>query len=889
MKTADSPDSPRSSSLAVLNGEIRASFDFDATSTTIIVQVKNTGRETATLIGSGWSYPFKPIASGDEVPLGRLPSLDNVFARSIPVVSGATVKVPVTLVTCGPFRAESDAYGCLGLFTGGDCLRCPVRLCLLPVFRVSKDVFTVSDPKPYSIELTLDSASEIPEIVSIEGLNLSWNKRRVSPRQFHLSAVWQPPTRFTKETINGLLSVGFEDLTQVLTHPVTIQLHRCAEPELVFATETPVRINRGRQRSVIFELTNIGCDELTLQDVSPIQPDEGRCVVPDHGLAGLRLGPQQKVVIPVVVMASGQAGSVSFGIQVFSDSPSLPVLELRQTAEVVTFPAASTPIGFDFGTVNSCLGHVDEAFMEVDLVRVPVETGVNQFVLKDIFPSVLHLETMPHDGDGQYAPAVSFVTQRADTVNVKELKSAFCKGEDTSLVCADGLERTFPTGHFITQFLANLLSHAEHTLQKTFGQAVITVPTKYGMRTVEDMKNAVCSLGIESRRIHVYDEATSAAMFYIRRGRDSEFLKPFNLPESYALAIIDIGGGTTDVSLLDVVDRESADARHLQVTLRGTTGRIRFGGTHFNTRVENRWFADYGEACLEAGIKVQGLDDLDEAQEQELMAPRADLRESIEDAKCLLAATEMQPYGKIERPLASCRILGRDPVAELPAEAVAPALTHLCSSTLTDLLGRDLKDIISEVELIARALAKHPLGVVLLVGQSGQLQAVRDAVIGTFGAEKVALVPRDAAKSCVVKGALELHQLLNNPGGIAFEFRDLSKVLNARLGILWSGRHEMEFKEIVPIGRELPASGQLELPAHLVGRGDHFTVDLVMNYGAKDTIKGNENIARLGRFSCCTPDNLDGVPRLIVRVDENMGATMFLASGEVETELKREE
>lgn len=889
MTTADTSASSQPASLAAVDGEIRASFDFDADNTTIIVQVKNTGKETATIIGTGWSYPFRPLGPGSDAPTGRKPSLDSLFAKPVPVVSGATVPLAVTLVTSQPFRAESDAYGCLGLFTENDCLPCPVRLCLLPVFRVSKDSFVVSDPKSYTIELTLDSASEIPDLVSVDGLDLSWTKRRVNPRQFHLSAVWQPPARFTKETISGVISVRLEGITQVLTHPLTIQLHRCAEPELVFATETPLRVNRGRQRHVAFELTNIGCDTLTLHEVSPIQPDEGQCILPDHGLSGLRLSPQERVTIPAVVVAGGVAGSISFGLQVFSDSPSLPVSELRQSAEVVSFPVASTPIGIDFGTVNSCVGHVDDTFMEVDLVKVPVETGLNQFVMKDIFPSVLHLESMPNDGSGRYAPAVSFVTQRADTVNVKELKSAFCKGEDTDLVGADGLERTFSTGHFITQFLANLLSHAEHSLQKTFADAVITVPTKYGMRTVDDMKNAVCSAGLDSRRIHVYDEATSAAMFYIRRGRDSEFLRPFNLPESYALAIIDIGGGTTDVSLLDVVDREMSDARHLQVTLRGTTGRIRFGGTHFNTRVENRWFADYTAACRSVGMELQSLDDLDEVQAQELMAPRADLRESIEKAKCLLGAMPQQPYGKIERPLASCKILAGDSAAELPTEAVASTLTHLSCSTLSDLLGRDLKDIISEVELIARALAKHPLGVVLLVGQSGQLQAVRDTVIGTFGPEKVALVPGDTAKSCVVKGALELHQLLNNPGGIAFEFRDLSKVLNARLGILWSGRHEMEFKEIVPIGRELPASGQLELPPHLIGRGDRFSVDLVMNFGAKDTIKGNENIARLGRFSCAALENLDGAPRLIVRVDQNMAPSVLLACGELETELQREE
>ena len=80
MTTADTPTCSQPASLTAIDGEIRASFDFDAASTTIIVQVKNTGKETATIIGTGWSYPFKPLGLGSDAPTGRKPSLDSLFA-----------------------------------------------------------------------------------------------------------------------------------------------------------------------------------------------------------------------------------------------------------------------------------------------------------------------------------------------------------------------------------------------------------------------------------------------------------------------------------------------------------------------------------------------------------------------------------------------------------------------------------------------------------------------------------------------------------------------------------------------------------------------------------------------------------------------------------------
>ena len=881
---------PKPSRLAFPQQELRVAFDYNATTSMVVIPIKNNGDETLTVVGSGWSYPFRAFDAAVEPRTFLRPSLDVLFARPVPIVSGATVNITLELEVNEAFTAESPAFGCIGLFSDSDAAFCPVRLCLLPDIKILTDKFTVKEPKKFPIVVILQSESELPDPARVHGLGADWEIKRVTAQQLQISCKWQPPAHFLHETRHEPISVWFKGIPHVLVHPVQVTLHRCGEPALALGTETPLVLNQGRQKVFQFQLTNVGADELTITDVVAIQPASGLALVPHQGLVGLRLGSQKCISVPVVVMIPTADGDTSFGLQVFTDSPSLPIIELRQRVEVVRFARLSSPIGFDFGTVNSCVGFVDEAFMEATLVKVPVEMESGKFSPEEIFPSVLNMETMPSEDDSApYEPMLSFITRRRDTINVHEAKSFFCRGERLAVRCADGIERKFPSGHFISQFLANLLSHTEHQLKGTFSDAVITVPTKYGRRTVDEMQTALAAIGFQKDHIHVYDESTSAAMFYIRRGRDSEFLRAYHLPENYAIVIMDVGGGTTDISILDVADRESVDTRHLEVTLRGTTGRIRFGGAHFNRRIEERWFTDYLAAGAELGVTLQRPDQLDFEQAQELLGPRAELAEAIEVAKCHLANRPMQHYAKIDRALTCYRTLSRESLEDIDTEKLPTEVTNLCRATVDDLLGRDLSDILAEVELMAASLAKHPLGVVLLVGQSSQLQTVRDAVIRTFGADKIALVSAETAKSCVVQGALELHQLLSNPGGVAFKFRDLSRVLSARIGMLWSGRYEMEFKEILPIGVDLPAEGKLELPDHLLDKAEVFSVELLSNYGAKDTIKGNENIARLGRYVCATPRARGEKQTLTVRADENNVLTVTIQCGGQSIELQREE
>ena len=309
---------PVSSTLVSVDAEIKANFDLHATTSIIIVRVRNDGNETNTLVGSGWSYPFKSLASDFDPSASQLPSLDVIFERPIPVVPRATVSVPITLVFPAQFSVESDAFGCLGLFTDSSAVMCPVRLCLLPVFTISTDTFKVTDPKPYPVSLTLQSASEIPEITSIGGLGVAWTKKRISARQFQLFCTWPPPKQFSRDTTRDSIVLEFEGITHRLSHPILINLQRCAEPSLRFASETPVRINRGRQKVFFFQVTNIGFDVLTIQDIVAIQPENGQAIIPDHGLSGLRLGAQESVTVPILVSVSERNGNQSFGIQVFS-------------------------------------------------------------------------------------------------------------------------------------------------------------------------------------------------------------------------------------------------------------------------------------------------------------------------------------------------------------------------------------------------------------------------------------------------------------------------------------------------------------------------------------------------------------------------------------------
>ena len=251
--------------------------------------------------------------------------------------------------------------------------------------------------------------------------------------------------------------------------------------------------------------------------------------------------------------------------------------------------------------------------------------------------------------------------------------------------------------------LQKLKADAEKYLGETVTQAVITVPAYFSDSQRQATKDAGKIAGLEVKRI--INEPTAAALAY---GVDKE--------QEQRIMVYDLGGGTFDVSILDIGDGV--------FEVLSTNGNTRLGGDDFDQRI-----IDY---VAEQFKKENGID----LKQDKIAAQR--LKEAAEKAKIELSGTTT---ANINLPF-------------ITADATGPK--HL-DVTLTrakfDELTGDLVD--ATIEPMKKALKDAGLTVdqinkVILVGGSTRIPAVQDAVKKITGKEPFKGINPD---ECVAIGA----------------------------------------------------------------------------------------------------------------------------------------
>ncbi len=135
---------------------------------------------------------------------------------------------------------------------------------------------------------------------------------------------------------------------------------------------------------------------------------------------------------------------------------------------------------------------------------------------------------------------------------------------DDSGVEVDG--RTYSAPEISAMILAKLKADAEAYLGETVSEAVITVPAYFNDAQRQATKDAGRIAGLDVKRI--INEPTAASLAY---GADKK--------SNEKIAVFDLGGGTFDISILEVGDNV--------VEVRATNGDTFLGGEDFDQRVIN--------------------------------------------------------------------------------------------------------------------------------------------------------------------------------------------------------------------------------------------------------------------------------------------------------------
>ena len=243
------------------------------------------------------------------------------------------------------------------------------------------------------------------------------------------------------------------------------------------------------------------------------------------------------------------------------------------------------------------------------------------------------------------------------------------------------------------EVLRKMKKTAEEFLGETISEAVITVPAYFNDSQRQATKDAGRIAGLEVKRI--INEPTAAALAY---GMDKS-------KGDRTIAVYDLGGGTFDISLIEIAE---VDGEH-QFEVLSTNGDTFLGGEDFDLRL-----IDY---LAEEFKKESGID----LHNDPLALQR--LKEAAEKAKIELSSSQQT---EVNLPYITADASG-------PKHLVVKLSRSKLESLVEDLVARSLEPV--KVALQDANLSPSEIDDVILVGGQTRMPLVQQKVADFFGKE----------------------------------------------------------------------------------------------------------------------------------------------------------
>ena len=342
-------------------------------------------------------------------------------------------------------------------------------------------------------------------------------------------------------------------------------------------------------------------------------------------------------------------------------------------------------IGIDLGTTNSCVSVMEGG----DAVVIANAEG------NRTTPSVV---AFSKDGErmvGQVAKRQAITNPDRTVISIKREMGSDYK------VNIDG--KAYTPQEISAMVLQKLKADAEAYLGQPVTEAVITVPAYFTDAQRQATKDAGKIAGLEVKRI--INEPTAAALAY---GVDKE--------EAQKVMVYDLGGGTFDVSILEIDDGV--------IEVKATAGNNRLGGDDFDKCVMDWMAAEFKKA---EGVDLTG----DKVAMQRL-------KEAAEKAKIELSGVTTT---NINLPYITADATGPKHLDLTLTRAKFNELTH----HLVEATMGPVRQAMGDAKLSAGDLHK-----VLLVGGSSRIPAVQEAVKNITGRDGFKGINPD---ECVAMGA----------------------------------------------------------------------------------------------------------------------------------------
>lgn len=349
-------------------------------------------------------------------------------------------------------------------------------------------------------------------------------------------------------------------------------------------------------------------------------------------------------------------------------------------------------IGIDLGTTNSCVAVMEGGSPKVIASAEGSRTTPSVVAYKGTerlvgIPAKRQAVTNP---ENTITSSKRFIGRKYNEV-ASEIKTVPYK-----VVSGNNGDAVFEVqGKIITpeeigaQILIKMKETAEAYLGEKVTEAVITVPAYFNDSQRQSTKDAGRIAGLDVKRI--IPEPTAAALAY---GLDKEKLDK-------KIAVFDLGGGTFDISILEIGDGV--------FEVLSTNGDTHLGGDDFDNEIL-KWI-------LDSFKKEQGID-----LHNDKMALQR-LRDAAEKAKIELSGTMST---EINQPFITMDASGPKHLSLTLTRAKLESLAH-------DLIERTREPCLKALK--DAGLSKDDIGEVILVGGMTRMPAVQEMVKTIFGKE----------------------------------------------------------------------------------------------------------------------------------------------------------